>query len=109
MVEQGDDWGKYLDAALFATNTSVQSTTKVTPFHLMFGREPRFPLEAEKARQPVNEEDELKILHATDAESVMDSMVEKQKALFIEVDKRIQQAQKKQYKKHKGRVDYDFK
>ena len=112
MVDQGDDWGKYLDAALFSTNTSVQSTTKVTPFRMMFGREPRFPLEAEKACELANEEDMLKILQTTDAESVMESIIKKQKALFMEVDERIQQAQKKQkeqYKKRKGIVDYDFK
>lgn len=48
MADQGDDWEKYLDVAVFATNTSVQCTTKVTPFYMMFGRESRFPLEAEK-------------------------------------------------------------
>ena len=96
MVDQGDDWGKYLDAALFATNTSVQSTMKVTPFHLMFDQEPRFPLEAEKACELANEEDVLEILHATGVESVMESMIKKQKALFMEVDERIQQVQKKQ-------------
>ena len=30
-----------MHAAVFATNTSTQSTTKVTPFRMMFNREPR--------------------------------------------------------------------
>ena len=48
MTDQTDDWGQYLDAAVFATNTSTQSTTKVTLFWMMFSHEPHFPLEAEK-------------------------------------------------------------
>ena len=44
-----DYWEKYLDSAIFATNTSVQTSTKHTPFQLMYGREARFPLQAEKA------------------------------------------------------------
>jgi len=47
MNEDIDDWNQYLECALFAINTSIQSATKFTPFR-MFGREPVFPLEAEK-------------------------------------------------------------
>ena len=47
MRDDEDDWGKYLNSAVFSINTSVQSSTKVTPFRMMFGREARFPLQAE--------------------------------------------------------------
>ena len=48
MNEDTDDWSQYLESALFVINTSIQSATKFTPFRMMFGREPVFPLEAEK-------------------------------------------------------------
>ena len=43
MRDDEDDWGKYLNSAVFSINTSLQSSTKVTPFRMMFGREARFP------------------------------------------------------------------
>lgn len=46
-----DDWSQYVGSATFAMNTSIQGTTKFTPFRMMFGREARFPLEAEKEGQ----------------------------------------------------------
>lgn len=39
------DWDDVLTYVIFAYNTSVHETTKFTPYFLMFGREPRFPLE----------------------------------------------------------------
>ena len=49
MGEREKDWDQYLDSILFAIRTSVQTTTKHTPFFLMHGREARLPLEVEKA------------------------------------------------------------
>ena len=36
--EQQNDWDDFLDGLLFAYRTSVQKSTKVTPFELMYGR-----------------------------------------------------------------------
>ena len=36
--EQQNDWDDFLDGLLFAYRTSVQTSTKVTPFELMYGR-----------------------------------------------------------------------
>ena len=47
--ERQCDWDEYLDPVLFSIRTSVQESTKFTPFFLMHGREARYPLEAEKA------------------------------------------------------------
>ena len=49
MGEREKDWDQYLDSILFAIRTSVQATTKHTPFFFMHGREARLPLEVEKA------------------------------------------------------------
>ena len=43
--EHHKDWKKYLPYIAFTYNTSVNKTTKFSPFYLVYGREPRFPLE----------------------------------------------------------------
>ena len=43
--EQMDDWNRMLLYIQFAYNTSVNATTKCTPFQLMFGRPARLPLD----------------------------------------------------------------
>ena len=112
MTDQMDDWGQYLDAAIFATNTSTQSTTKVTPFRMMFNREPRFPLEAEKEGERASMEDIFESLQSADVEDVLEKLIQKQQQIFKAADERIVEAQKKQkeqYKKRKGIIDYQFK
>ena len=112
MTDQTDDWGQYLDAAVFATNTSTQSTTKVTPFRMMFSREPRFPLEAEKEGERASMEDIFESLQSADVEDVLEKLIQKQQEIFKAADERIVEAQKKQkeqYKKRKGVIDYQFK
>ena len=39
------DWDVYVDAALFAYNTSECSSTKYSPFYLMYGREAKLPVD----------------------------------------------------------------
>jgi transposase InsO family protein len=39
------DWDEYLPAILFAYRTSPQATTGDSPFYLLYGREPRLPLD----------------------------------------------------------------
>ncbi len=101
MAEQADDWGKHLDAAVFTTN--------FTPFRMMFGCEPRFPLEAEKQLKSTTSEDVGLVLQTADVETTLDK---KQARIFKTADERIklaQQKQKEQYKKRKGIVEYNFK
>ncbi|XP_078536778.1 uncharacterized protein LOC144822784 [Lissotriton helveticus] len=43
--EHQNDWDLYLDHALFALRSKPHTTTKVSPFQLMYGREARFPSE----------------------------------------------------------------
>ncbi|CAD6197052.1 unnamed protein product [Caenorhabditis auriculariae] len=37
------DWDSYLQAVVFALNTLPGASTKLAPFHVLFGREPRLP------------------------------------------------------------------
>uniref|UniRef100_A0A3Q2ZCY6 Integrase catalytic domain-containing protein n=1 Tax=Kryptolebias marmoratus TaxID=37003 RepID=A0A3Q2ZCY6_KRYMA len=43
--DRQDDWDQYLDATLFSLRSKVHTTTKFTPFNLMYGREAKFPSE----------------------------------------------------------------
>ena len=47
MSQTKKDWDIYLSPMLFAYRTTKQSTTKFTPFTLMYGRSPVLPIELE--------------------------------------------------------------
>lgn len=42
----GTDWDKYIRSACFAINTSIHSSTRQTPFFLMFGRDSLLPTDS---------------------------------------------------------------
>ena len=48
MGDGDNNWDQYNEPILFAIQTSVQDSTKHTPFFLMYGREAKLPLEVEK-------------------------------------------------------------
>ena len=41
------DWDEWLDQAVFAYNTSVHESTRISPYELVFGRPARMPIEVE--------------------------------------------------------------
>jgi len=51
--DQQNDWDVYLDATLFSLRSKVHTTTKHSPFLLMYGREAVFPAEI-PAEMPVS-------------------------------------------------------
>ena len=46
--ENENVWDDFINGALFVINTKVSSTTKFSPFSIMFGRQPWLPFEVEK-------------------------------------------------------------
>ena len=112
MEDQTDDWSAYLSSAVFATNTSIQKSTKFTPFRLMYGREARFPLEAEKVAETNSLEEAVDDICTADTDKYIKEILEKQKSIFSKTDANIksaQEKQKKQYAERKGITEYGFK
>ncbi len=54
---EGDDWDIYLPSGLFSYVTSVQSSSKMSPFEIMFGRKAQLPYEASVMVQEVQGEE----------------------------------------------------
>ena len=52
--EDQDDWDTKLPMLAFAYNTAVHATTKCTPFELIYGREPKIPLDLTHERVEVD-------------------------------------------------------
>ena len=45
-----DDWDEHIPAALFSYRTSAQETTNLSPFEVLFGRQPQLPSDFEFLR-----------------------------------------------------------
>ncbi len=100
MGEHGEgDWDRYLEPVLFAIRTSVQESTKHTPFLLMHGREARIPFEAEQATL-ITSPDQLASVEerVQQLQQVRDKIYPIAKANIDSSQKK----QKKQYKRWKG-------
>lgn len=94
MEDNDDDWDDYTVGALFAINTNKSTTTKYSPFFLMYGRQPRLPFEVEKFVQYVDEEQgEIeKLATELSSEDALQEHIEKMSAtrdaLFPKVQER---------------------
>lgn len=68
MEEREDRWDEYIEGALFTINSNVSTTTKHSPFFLMFGRKPRLPFEVEKNEQELQHSDVVPLIEALSSE-----------------------------------------
>ena len=92
---KANDWDEYLEAVLFGIHTSIQESTKYTPFFLMHGKEARLPLEVDKSR-PTED---------FDITSTIARLEKVREQIFPIAKKNIelsQEKQKEQYRKRKG-------
>jgi hypothetical protein len=82
-----NDWDECLPFALFAYRTSVQESTGDSPFFLMYGRDPRLPLD-QVFKAPSNQ--------VTSALDYRASVVENLQEAFDRVHENLQHAQQQQ-------------
>ena len=117
MDEQDDNWDDYINGALFAINTNVSTTTKCSPFFVMFGRHPRMPFEVEKFVTPLEEGDEAinnimtELCSDNSLQAHIEKMTEIRDAVFPKIERNIdvaQQKQKQQYLKRTGGLKFTF-
>ena len=43
LTEGQEDWDKHISPVLFAYRTAKQASTRITPFYLVYGRNPQVP------------------------------------------------------------------
>ena len=99
--EHQKDWDLFIPYALFAYRTAVQSSTKETPFFLMYGRDPRLPIDVSllKAKE--------QYANTTDYRSVLAERFMDARKLAHENIELAQQRQKVQYDKNAKEVNYE--
>ena len=83
-----DDWDEQLPSALLAYRVSNQSSTGVTPFEMLYGRDARLPLGVEQ------EEVEPKPTHGSI--KYLEDLKKRQDTLPKIVTKKIKQSQQRQ-------------
>ena len=117
MDDNEDMWDDYIDGTVFTINTNESTTTKYSPFFLMYGRNPRLPFEVEKLEQPLASLEDLAQLtdDLNSEETIREHINEMSRirdTLFPSVDVNIKQAQEKQkqqYKMRRGQPVCPFK
>ena len=110
MEDNQDTWDDYVEGTVFTINTNESTTTKYSPFFLMFGRNRRLPFEVEKLEQPLTGFENLVQLvdDLSSGEAIREHVNEMSRirdTLFPRVDANIKQAQerqKHQYKMKRG-------
>ena len=75
----------------------------------MYGREARFPLEAEKEAESNSLDGVIDNFCKADFEQHIKECFEKQKSIFAKTNKAAQVKQKQQYAQQKGIVEYGFR
>ena len=81
------DWDDYLPYVLFAYRTTPHHTLKQSPFYLLYGRNPRYPLDSLLPPPPL---DDLEL--SEPLSRYIDNLLEKLKVARNVVDERLRQA-----------------
>lgn len=83
------DWDLYVGLTCFSYNTSIQETTRHTPFYLVYGREARLPIDVAMGQDYDRDADATELLHR----------VHKCREDVVKIIGRSQQRQKQRYDK----------
>lgn len=93
-----NDWDMYIDGCLFAYRTSVQESTKFSPYQLLYGREPMLPVEWEHPT----------FQNIVSREVAKESSPPSVQFLQQEALQNIKKAQRKQKDRHDSRLGLDI-
>jgi hypothetical protein len=96
--DYGDTWDTFLNAALFAYRTVQNSTTKYTPFKLLYGREAVLPIDLQGNEQDNNEVPEESL------QQHIEYITEDLQKLRLDARDNIGKSQEKQRKYHDQKV-----
>ena len=95
-TDKRDEWDDYLDTCVYAYNTSVQESTRFSPFEVMFGRKPTMPIDIDMATN-IPEDQLQKYLEAKElSQTRVEEMASQRQQLLQQVKANIKQAQDKQ-------------
>lgn len=86
------DWDKYIAPALFAYRTSVHSTTKLSPFLLIYGREAKLPTDSTEMEEE---------MHLTDH---VDAQINHLPIIRCNAQQTIKTDQQKQKERHDAKL-----
>src|SRR5438034_35014 len=81
-------WDKHIQPVLFAYRTTPQSTTKMTPFYLVYGREAKLPIDSPELEEEGNLIERIR--------TIIDQLPEERETTKV----RIEKAQLKQKERH---------
>ena len=97
------DWDQHLSLILFAYRVSPNATTKESPFYLLYGREPRLPIDASLLASPDHLSSSVSELRSRVIENL-----ENAKRIVDSNTQLAQQRMKCQYDKTSSPVTYDI-
>lgn len=101
--EKHNDWDNHIQSILFAYRVSVQSSTKKSPFEMLFGAKPRLPIDVEcPTREDIDPEADYENSIANRMVEISDRLVKTRQEGLQNLAK-AQETQKRQYDvKHQG-------
>ena len=92
----GDVWDEYLSTAAFVMRTSYSEALGTTPFHVMFGKLPRLPMD-----MFVSQESDLAIEEGVNGVGLAERMGERLRQIHAVVQKHTRRYQARRY----GRIE----
>src|SRR4051812_42873164 len=93
ITEGQEDWDKHIAPVLFAYRTSKQSSTRMTPFYLVYGRNPQLPT--------MNTDETIQGNILTRLFTLIEELPQERET----AKKNIQKSQEKQKQRHDKKVD----
>ena len=91
-----EEWDVYLDTCVYAYNTSVQESTRFSPFEVMYGRKATLPIEIDTSTKSCEERLQKCLEGGEVSPSKIGEMASQRQEILQQVKANIKQAQDKQ-------------